>query len=259
MLELKQIESYYPASLRPFKRNLLREYLQYKILESVFMSKYAGKLSFMGGTAIHIIHSNTRFSEDLDFDDRGLSKGDFAALAEIIKEKLRREGYEVEVKSSFKGAYRASVKIADILFENGISAHREEKLLIHVDAEPQGFSYLADRIIINKFDVFAGVAVVPVDILLAQKLYAILARKRPMGRDFFDAIFLFGKTSPNPDYLKEKLAVAGMSVVTAKLLQRCRLLNFDQLARDVKQFLFDPCDARKILLFREYIESLPGK
>ena len=69
MLDLKQIESFFPENLKPFKRNLLREYLQYKILESVFDSRFGSRLSFMGGTATHIIHSNNRFSEDLDFDN----------------------------------------------------------------------------------------------------------------------------------------------------------------------------------------------
>jgi hypothetical protein len=33
MLSLAQIESFYPENLRFYKRNLLREYLQYIILE----------------------------------------------------------------------------------------------------------------------------------------------------------------------------------------------------------------------------------
>jgi len=71
MLDLRQIESFYPGTLRIFGRNLLREYLQYKILEIVYDSKFGKKLAFMGGTAIHMIHFNTRFSEDLDFDNLG--------------------------------------------------------------------------------------------------------------------------------------------------------------------------------------------
>lgn len=54
MLTLQQIEQQYPEALRPFKRGLLREYLQYKILEIIFASEYAAKLSFLGGTARRI-------------------------------------------------------------------------------------------------------------------------------------------------------------------------------------------------------------
>jgi hypothetical protein len=62
MLDLAQIESYYPEPLRTFKRNLLREYLQYKVLEIIYDSKAGSRLAFIGGTAIHIIHGAPRFS-----------------------------------------------------------------------------------------------------------------------------------------------------------------------------------------------------
>ena len=69
MLTLSQITEQYAEALRPFKRNILREYLQYKILEIMFASEYATKLSFLGGTALRIVYGNTRFSADVDFDN----------------------------------------------------------------------------------------------------------------------------------------------------------------------------------------------
>lgn len=36
MLELRQIEAFYPEHLRHFKRPILREYLRYKILAVIF-------------------------------------------------------------------------------------------------------------------------------------------------------------------------------------------------------------------------------
>lgn len=41
MISLNQIEQHYPENLRGFKRNILREYLQYKILEVIFNSRLA--------------------------------------------------------------------------------------------------------------------------------------------------------------------------------------------------------------------------
>lgn len=256
MLELKQIESFYPGSLRPFKRNLLREYLQYKILEIIFSSSLGEKLVFMGGTSIHIVHALARFSEDLDFDNRGLAKTDFGRLTMLIQKKLKLEGYALEIKHSFEGAYRAYIRIPCILYENKLSGYREEKMLIQIDAEPQKFSYLPDKIILNKFDVFTRINVVPVDIILAQKIYAIFMRKRPMGRDFYDALFLFGKTKPNFDYLKLKLKINNLPELKKRLLKRCEGFDFEGLAKDVEQFLFVPTEAKKILLFNEYLKGL---
>ncbi len=256
MLELKQIESFFPEHLRHFKRNLLREYLQYKTLDVVFSSRYGRKLVFMGGTAIHIAHGLPRFSEDLDFDNRGLTKGDFSALIQIVAKKLTREGCAIETSSSFKGAFSADIKVRGVLFETGLSGHREEKILIKLDAQPQKFQYTPERVVINKFDVFSGISVVPADILLAQKFYAILMRKRAMGRDFYDALFLAGKVKPDFAYLKERAGIKDKEGLKFVLLERCAKLNFKLLARDVEQFLFSPADAKKVLLFTEYVKGL---
>jgi len=68
MLEYDLIASSFPLELRSHKRNILREYLQYKALEIIFRSKYGNKFVFIGGTCLHIVYGNNRFSEDLDFD-----------------------------------------------------------------------------------------------------------------------------------------------------------------------------------------------
>jgi len=41
-----------------------------------------------------------------------------------------------------------------------------------------------------------------------------------------------------------------------KLLDETKDLDFDGLVKDVEQFLFAPGDAKKITLFREYIEQV---
>ena len=255
MLELKQIESFFPEQLRHFKRNLLREYLQYKILEAVFASKYGQKLVFMGGTAIHIVHGLPRFSEDLDFDNRGLTKRDFNALTQVVAKKLALEGYVIQTETSFKGAFSADIKFTKVLFNEGLSGHRDEKILIKLDAAPQNFTYSAQQVIINKFDVFTGISVVPEDILLAQKFYAILARKRIIGRDFYDVIFLAGKAKIDFTYLKKRSGIEDKKMLKTALLKRCSKLNFKLLTRDVEQFVFVPSDAKKVSLFIKYVQG----
>jgi len=252
MLDIKQIESFYPEALRPFKKNLLREYVQYKILETIFNSEFGNSLAFMGGTAIHIMHGNTRFSEDLDFDNLGLTAAKFRQLSDVIRMSLKREGYVVKSKIVGKGAYTAYFKIPELLYDNKLSDHKEEILLIKVDTEPQKFRYKPDKNIINKFDVFLRINIVPVDILLSQKIYAIFKRKRSVGRDFYDTIFLLGKTKPNFRYLKSKLGIKDDKELKARILRRCANLDFKQLAKDVEQFLYSPADAKKIPLFGDY-------
>jgi predicted nucleotidyltransferase component of viral defense system len=256
MLDIKQIELFYPEYLKSFKRNLLREYMQYKILEMIFDSKFGETLSFMGGTAIHLIHLNKRFSEDLDFDNLGLTNKGFEELVKLVKKGLELEGYTIETKNVFRGAYRSYLKVPNIFFDNGLSRHRDEKMLIQIDVEPQGFKYTPNKMIINKFDVFLQINMVPLDILLAQKIYAIFKRRRAMGRDFYDAVFLFGMTKPNLDYLKLKLNIKDMADLKRKLLLKCKSLDFKRLAKDVEPFLFTPSESKKVLLFHDYMKSL---
>jgi predicted nucleotidyltransferase component of viral defense system len=256
MISISQIEQYYPAYLRGFKKNLLREYLQYKILEIIFNSKLAAKLSFLGGTALRIVHENMRFSEDLDFDNFKLSKNDFVLLTKEIHNGLKLEGYKVEIRNVMKRAFRCYVKLPQVLFENAVSDLKQEKIMIQVDTEPHDFAYTPDKVFINKFDVFTQITVTPPDILLAQKIYALLSRKRAKGRDFYDVIFLLQKTKPNYDYLKQKLGLADKQALKKKLFAYTKGLKLKELAKDVEPFLFQPSDSKKIILFSEYIKNV---
>lgn len=256
MLSLKNIEQYYPDSEKPFKRNILREYLQYKILEIIFNSKYAQDVIFLGGTALRIVYNNSRFSEDLDFDNFTLTQEQFADLANEVKKGLELQGYEVEIKNVFKGAYRSYIRMPNVLFDNDMSALREEKIMIQIDTVPHVFDYKKDTKIINKFDVFTQIFTTPIDILLSQKIYAALNRSRAKGRDFFDIVFLLPQTKPNYGYLEKKLGIKTGQELKDALLVKTIDLNFSHLARDTEPFLINGEDSKKVRLFREYIGSL---
>ena len=256
MLALDQIENQYPDNLRPFKRSLLREYLQYKILEIIFNSEYANKLSFIGGTALRIVYGNNRFSEDLDFDNFGLSEIEFGKIAETIQKGLEAQGLKVEMSTVSKGAFRCNIRLPKILFENELSGYPEEKILIHIDTIAHHFDYESDKKILNKFDVFSEIFVTPPDIILSQKFYAAVNRKRAKGRDFFDIIFLLSRTKPNYAYLKEKIGVSNETELRARLEAEFKKLDFKELGRDVKAFLFNPADVKRVELFPEYIRQV---
>ena len=256
MISINQIEQYYPENLHGFKRNILREYLQYKILEIIFNSRLGAKLSFIGGTALRIVHENSRFSEDLDFDNFQLSEDDFLLLTKEIQTGLEMEGYHAEIRNVLKRAFRCYIKLPQVLFENAMSDLQHEKILIRVDTEPHDFAYSPDKVFLNKFDVFTQIAVTPPDILLAQKFYALLSRKRAQGRDFYDVVFLLQKTKPNYDYLKQKMGLADSRALKEKVLDYLQGENLKELAKDVEPFLFQPSDSKKIILFADFIKQV---
>ena len=256
MLSLNAIKTYYPESLRGKGQFLLREYLQYKILEAIYGSPYGPKLCFIGGTCLRIVHDNFRFSEDLNFDNLGLSQHDFEQVAAHVEKQLTRQGFVVEIRNVFKGAFHCHVKFSNILFEYGLSGHREEKIVIQLDAESQHFDYKPEVFIPNKFDVLNNILSTPIDILLAQKFSAICGRPRPKGRDFFDVTFLLAKTKPNYAYIEQKLGISNPVELKEKILETCKKINFEDVVEDVRSFLFDDKDEKRILLFEAYLKQV---
>jgi len=257
MLSLEEIKPYYPESLQIYERFIIREYLQYKILEIIFENPYENKLAFLGGTCLRIVHGNNRFSEDLDFDNFNLSIDDFTGLVKIVKTELERLGYEVEYRNVNKGAYHCYIRFPELLYKEGLTNHKEEKILIQLDTEPHDFDYKPHQPLLNKFDVFTQVNATPKDILLAQKFFALVNRRRNKGRDFFDIVFLLGHgLFPNYEYLQAKIGIQTPKELRQRVIEKCSKLDMKAMASDVKPFLFNPKDEKKVLLFPKYMEEV---
>jgi len=256
MLSLKEIKAFYPESLHLFDRFILREYLQYKILEIIFESPFANKLAFLGDTCLRIVYANTRFSEDLDFDNFQLSEEDFKDISRIMKAGLEKLGYETEIRNVMKGAYRYYIRSPELLYQQGLSGHKEEMILIQLDTEAHDFSFPPNKPILNKFDVFTQIFSTPEELLLAQKFYAIINRKRNKGRDFFDVTFLLARgIKPNYEYLNLKLGIQSSDELRKQTLEKCTAIDMNEMAKDVEPFLFDPKDMKKVLLFPELLKQ----
>jgi len=255
MLDIRQIEAFYPEQLRPFKKSLLREYLQYKILEAIFDSPLSNRLVFMGGTCIHIVHNSPRFSEDLDFDNRDITPIEFDTLSQGVRRSLELQGYSVELKQTYGAAFHASLRFSDILYANGISGHREEKLLIQIDTEPQGVRYRPSKYLLSKFDVFSRINVVPPETLASQKILCVFNRSRPMGRDFLDVVHLLGVYGTDYTYLGQKMGIRNSSELREKLMDKCAQLDFELLATDIEPFVYSKKDVERVLYFPDFIEQ----
>ncbi len=255
MLSINQIKKQYPQQLQSRPRFLLSEYLQYKILEALAGQDLGNKLVFMDGTAIRLIHHSQRFSEDLDFDNQGLDKEEFNKLVAKIQRQLELEGLAVEIKKSFKGAYHCYFKFSDILQRFNLSKQKKEKILIRFDVVEQNYQYQPEVKLINQFDVFTQVKVVPIPLLLAQKILAALHRKQAKGRDFYDIVFLMSQTKPDMNYLQHKIGVAKANQLQQVLMDRCQELDFKKLAADVEPFLIKPADQQRVLHFEQFVQS----
>lgn len=118
MMIIEQIRPYYPVELHGRSDFLLREYLQHNILQILFTSDYASRFVFIGGTCLRIMHQNRRFSEDLDFDNFGISEQDFTQVSGIIKSGLEKLGYQVEIRNVMPLLYSFSGHLVSGRFES---------------------------------------------------------------------------------------------------------------------------------------------
>ena len=252
MLDFQQIKDQYPEEIQRFERAILREYLQCKILQAVFDSKHASKLVFLGGTALRIVYGNNRFSEDIDLDNFGLSWSEFEDVIHKVKRFLELEGFEIEVRNVAKGAYRCYLRFPALLYEQGLSPYRQEKMLIQVDTTAQGYKYEPEIILLNKFDVFAEIRVTPVDILLSQKIYTAINRKKPKGRDFYDITYLSSRTKPDYGFLKQKLGVSTAEDLRREINNKIEIFDFEKLSDDVAPFLMNSDHIKRVKKFKDF-------
>jgi predicted nucleotidyltransferase component of viral defense system len=257
MINLEQIARYFPAHLHTQKQAMLREYLQCVILEILFESPLASKFCFLGGTCLRLVHGAARFSEDLDFDNFGLTDADFDAVAEIVKMGLERQGYRAEVQNIHRGAYRCNIRFPGLLFEQGLSGHQGEKILIQLDTQSQGYAFDPQYFMLNRFGLFSRLLVTPPELLLAQKLYTVGNRPRAKGRDYYDIVFLFSQNvKPDYGYLGAKMSAGSPTLLRRAILELLEKTDLEELARELRPFLFNPDDDKRVRYFKAFWEQV---
>jgi len=258
MISFEEIKSFFTESIRRNPSHfeyMLKEYFHYRMLDMIFSSEYASKLSFIGGTNLRILHHIPRFSEDLDFDCFLLSREEFYQFTDNVISKLREEGIKVEAEDKEKDlkltAFRRNIVFPGLLFELGLTGHQEKKLLIKIECEPHKYVYDPVKPIIQKFNVFTQIFAPSPAILLSMKTGAVLERGK--GRDYYDFIFLSGLTDPDYGYLGAKFGITNKTQLYERILESCTSTDFRNKSRDFAKLVFDPAETKKVLLFKEYL------
>lgn len=260
MIDIDYIRSFFPpvmAGESRFDRYMLKEYLQLLILDHLSTTPYFCKMSFIEGTNLRLVQGIDRFSEDLDFDYKDLTEQEFMAMTDSVVEYLRRNNMEVETRDKDNPhltAFRRNLYFPQMLFNLGLTGHKDERLLLKIEAQDQGVCYQPVVATINKMGFFFNVYVPPLDVLCAMKFSAILARQK--GRDFYDAIFLLSKTHPNVDFLRARTGISSIDELKAAVSERLQDVDLSQKKRDFVHLLFNATNADRVLHFAEVVEAL---
>lgn len=230
-------------------RNVLREYLQARVLEGLQRAGAFNSLAFQGGTALRFLYGLPRYSEDLDFSLEGdRERYDLRGWLVSIGRQLSREGYAVRSTLRAKAAVHAAwVRFPGILYENGLSAHREEALAIKIDVDsnpPDGAgtgTRLVRRHVTLRLWHHDRAS------LLAGKLHALLKRPFAKGRDVYDLGWYLSDPewpAPNLELLNHALRQSDGPAVPmtgdtwrAGVARRLEVLAWERLTADVAPFL----------------------
>ena len=255
MLDRMIVYDAFPGIPETFKRAMLREYLQYKTLQFIFRAKESSGLVFMGGTALRIFYGSSRFSEDIDFDSKDISSDDLKRIAITVVNEFELEAVECNVTYSRGGTFSAKFRFTDALQGWELTRHRDEVLILKFDTSPQRYNYAPQVQILNRLDVIVPVPVASAELILAQKLYAILNRRRVMGRDLYDASYLFGFTEPDMNYLEQKVQVSSKKKIEELIVKRFGERSIDDLARDVEPFVPGRNDLLRVKFFPKILRN----
>lgn len=261
MISLDMIRNFYPAALQGdnFNRQLLREYIELLTLDYLANTAHIRNLTFIGGTNLRLVKGIDRFSEDLDFDCKNLSSADFTRMTDDIVAFLGKSGLQVETRDRQNdrlSAFRRTIHFPELLFELNLSGHREARFAMKIECQDQGYTYAPQLTSVKGCGFYFKIPVPPDPILCSMKLAALLARAK--GRDFYDVMFLMAQTTPDFDYLAYRSGVSNMTELKQSLLALLTRIDLKQKQRDVDHLLFNQHNSRRLLLFPDFVASLPS-
>lgn len=247
-------------------RNMVREYLQARILGSLQRSGAMIPLAFHGGTALRFLYAHGRYSEDLDFSLEG-DRGSYnlRSYLKAIRSDLSSEGYQVEIKlSDQRTVNSAMIRFQGLFYEMGLSPMRSEILAVKIDVDtnpPAGAGL--ETTVIRRY-VVLQLHHHDKASLLAGKLHAISQRSYTKGRDIYDLLlYLSDPTWPEPNLILLNNALAQTNWAGDSLTkdnwkgivwERLKKQNWTNIIHDVQPFIEPGVDLN--LLHLENFEQL---
>lgn len=260
MIEIEKIKAYFPTEIREnrlYDKLILKEYLELMVLNYLSGTPYIQKLSFIGGTNLRLIMGIDRFSEGIDFDCKDMDKETFNKMTDEVLTFLARSGFDVVCKDKEHDnltAFRRSIYFPQLLFDLQLTGHREERFLLKIEAQDQGINYTPIIKYIKGCGLFFSVQVPPDDVLCSMKISAALSRAK--GRDFYDLMFLLGRTTPNYSFLSQRCGIRNVDELKESIAELLKRTDLSHKKQDFEHLLFNKSKSNLILHFDKMVELM---
>lgn len=242
------------------RQNQLREEIHHLILQEMDRKGVFRHLSFVGGTALRILHGLNRYSEDLVFSlsPNAPTPFQFEAAVTSVQKSIAAYGLASDLQKlkTVGAVHSCFFSFSDILHDVHPSFRVGQKLAIKLDADlnpPTGATEQVSPV--------TGLRVYKVrhyDLpsLLAGKLHAVLMRPYTKGRDLYDFLWYAGhRVAPNMELLQNALRQTQSTTesitadsLTKLLTERFDAIDFEKARADVAPFLVD---AKELDLFQK--------
>jgi len=198
-----------------------------------------------------------RFSEDLDFDCKDLSKQEFMEMTDEVIRFLNRSGLNAQPKDKDNErltAYRRNIYFPELLFDMDLSGHREERFLLKIETQDQQSLYKPVVTNIQGCGYFFPFPVPPDGVLCSMKIAAMLSRAK--GRDFYDLMFLLSQTQPDYEFLEKRCGIRNLQELQKKTAGLLKTTDLNVKKRDFEHLLFNKASSEKILQFSDFVHYL---
>lgn len=193
MLSIANLEKFIKQT-QTSSENVVREYCQHLFLSFLYKQNGSEKLLFKGGTALRIVFSSPRFSEDLDFTGANITQAEVEEIFINTLANIEHTGIHVELMEGkpTTGGYLGIVTF--YAYEKTIPVQIEVSLR-------RGKGITGVRALVENDYIPAYTLVhLPKEEIIKGKIQALINRHKP--RDFYDYFFLL---SGNYPLVKEKV------------------------------------------------------
>jgi predicted nucleotidyltransferase component of viral defense system len=237
------------------KRGIVREYLQTKFITTFYALPNAAKMSFVGGTSLRLLRNLPRFSEDLDFDNLGISNREIEILVSEVVRRFQAEGLKVEIRANIKkGKTYFDLRFLELLEELKITTDPKERLMIKFDYASSWKGQVTETVLLNKYGFIETVVVNCINQVLVQKLAAYVQRATTQPRDIYDVVWLYSQGATlDAGFAKKN----GLEDIVQKAKSKYAAEGVSAgFKTKLTPFLFNSDELRKLDLFESVLKDL---
>ena len=273
MISLEQIYSYFPPDLKKtqtIKKNMLREYLLYMILDFLSASPFIDRILLSAGPALRFKYGLDRFTRDLLFNYKDCSIDDFIKMTDSVISFLKRAGIEVEPseESLNKVSFKRYIYFPKFHLNIKLAVFDENRFYNSIGIIPRSFirgatfktekgkrdmEYDGNLEAINGCGFSFLFPMPSFSVLFSMKLAALILRQN--GRDFYDVLFLRQLGKPDYAFLKHRAGISNKAELYARMKEALKFADLEQKSKAVEPLLFDKRHAARVKNFWKLFEE----